>query len=126
MMRFRHRARTWRASLIWALAALLLASSVLGAIAKGHPPIHDEALGALAAVAEAHPSECDDETPQASGWPSLSHDLAHAWNHCGVVMAVLPTPIIKLLALPPTHPASAAYRATPAPALQGLFRPPIR
>ena len=126
MMRFRHRARTWRASLIWALAALLLASSVLGAIAKGHPPIHGEELTASAAVAEAHPSECDDETPQASGWASLSHDLAHAWNHCGVVMAVLPTPVIKLLALPPTHPAGAGHRATPAPALQGLFRPPIR
>lgn len=121
---FRHRARAFQASLIWALAALLLVASMLGAIATGHPPVHGEDLAA--AVAEADRTDCDEETPHPPGLASLSHDLAHAWHHCGVIMAVLSTPLMKLLALPPTHPPSVEVRAASAPALQGLFRPPIR
>mgnify|MGYP001806717653 CR=1 FL=1 len=126
MSRLRPRARAFHASLIWALAALLLVASMLGAIATGHPPVHDEALAVSAAVADADRPDCDEDRPHPPGLASLSHDLAHAWHHCGVVMAVLPTPVMKLIALPPMLPPSVASILAPTPALQSLFRPPIR
>ena len=126
MSRLRPRARAFQASLIWALAALLIVASMLGAIATGHPPVHDEAVAVSAAVADADRPGCDEDTPHPPGLASLSHDLAHAWNHCGVVMAVLPMPVVKLIALPPMLPPSVASILAPTPALQGLFRPPIR
>ena len=126
MSLLRHRARALHAGLIWALASLLLVASMLGAIATGHPPVHDDALAVSAAVADTDRPDCDEDTPHPPGLASLSHELAHAWHHCGVVIAVLPTPVVKLIALPPMLPPDVASILAPTPALQGLFRPPIR
>jgi hypothetical protein len=126
-MRFlRHYAPASNVSLHWALAVLLLAMSVLGSVAASHAPVHDDPAFAVAALSSDSPAGCDEETPHPPGLASLSHDLAHAWHHCGVVMAVLPTPVVKLIALPPMLPPSVASILAPTPALQGLFRPPIR
>ena len=126
MSRPRPRARAFKASFIWALAALLIVASMLGAIATGHPPVHDEAVAVSAAVADADRPGCDEDTPHPPGLASLSHELAHAWHHCGVVIAVLPTPVAKLLSPPPPLIPAFYARPAPAPLLQGLFRPPIR
>jgi hypothetical protein len=126
-MRFlRHYAPASNVSLHWALAVLLLAMSVLGSVAASHAPVHDDPAFAVAALSSDSPAGCDEETPHPPGLASLSHDLAHVWHHCGVVMAVLPTPVVKLIALPPMLPPSVASILAPTPALQGLFRPPIR
>ncbi|MCZ8062798.1 hypothetical protein [Silanimonas sp.] len=125
MSRLRLRARTIHAALIGLLALLVLASSMAGALAISHPSAHDLDAAVSVGVA-AEPSDCEGEAPHPPGLASLSHDLAHAWHHCGVVMAVLPMPIVKLLAMKPTQPPSVDVRGGPAPLLQSLFRPPIR
>jgi len=126
MSLLRLRARALHAGLIWALASLLLVASMLGAIATGHPPVHDDALAVSAAVADTDRPDCDEDTPHPPGLASLSHELAQAWHHCGVVIAVLPTPVAKLLSPPPPLIPAFYARPAPAPLLQGLFRPPIR
>lgn len=126
MIRFRRRMSALRAGLLWTLVALMLVTPVLGAIANSHAPIHAD-VHALAADADADSDgDCADQTPHPAGLARLAHELAHAWHHCGVVMAVLSTPVVKLLALPPTAPPSVDVPPSLAPALQGLFRPPIR
>ncbi len=125
MFRLRARARAIHATLIGVLVVLVLATSMAGALAISHPSVHDvDTVVAMGVAAE--PSDCEGEAPHPPGLASLSHDLAHAWHHCGVVMAVLPMPVVKLLALRPTQPPSVEVRAAPAPLLQSLFRPPIR
>lgn len=126
-MRFlRHYAPASNVSLHWALAVLLLAMSVLGSVAASHAPVHDDPAFAVAAPSSDSPAGCDEETRHPPGLASLSHDLAHVWHHCGVVMAVLPMPTVRLTKLPPTPPPSVAFILAPPPSLKGLFRPPIR
>ncbi len=125
MSRLRLRARTIHAALIGLLALLVLASSMIGVLAISHPSVHD-VDAAVSVGVTSEPSDCEGEAPHPPGLASLSHDLAHAWHHCGVVMAVLPMPVVKLLAMKPTQPPSVEVRAAPAPLLQSLFRPPIR
>jgi hypothetical protein len=125
MSRLRLRARTIHAALIGLLALLVLASSMIGVLAISHPSVHDLDAAVAVGVA-AEPADCEGEAPHPPGLASLSHDLAHAWHHCGVVMAVLPMPVVKLLAMKPTQPPSVEIRGGPSPLLQSLFRPPIR
>ena len=122
MFRFRRHARALRAALTGGLILLLLASSMIGVLAISHPSVHDLDAAVAAGVA----ADCEGEAPHPPGLASLSHDLAHAWHHCGVVMAVLPMPVVKLLAMKPTQPPSIEIRGGPSPLLQSLFRPPIR
>ena len=123
MSRLRLRARTIHAALIGLLALLVLASSMIGVLAISHPSVHD--VDAAVRVTSG-PSDCEGDAPHPPGLASLSHDLAHAWHHCGVVMAVLPMPVVKLLAMRPTQPPGVEVRTAPAPLLRSLFRPPIR
>jgi hypothetical protein len=125
MSRFRLRARAIHATLIGLLVLLVLATSMAGALAISHPSVHDLDTAVSTGVA-AEPSDCEGESPHPPGLASLSHDLAHAWHHCGVVMAVLPMPVVKLLAMRPTQPPSVEASSAPAPLLQSLLRPPIR
>lgn len=110
------------------MAVVLLAMSLLGALAATHEALH--VIDGNATTAHESGPDGDDAHPPASGDASvmdeLLHGLAHAAKCCGVTMAMLTTPVVKLLAPPlPSIPAL-AVRAAPAPALQGLFRPPIR
>lgn len=123
---FRHCAPAFKVSLHWALALLLLVMSVLGSVAASHAPVHGDPASAVTALSPDSPAGCDKEAPHPPGLASLSHDLAHVWHHCGVVMAVLPMPTVKLTTLPPTLPPSVASILAPPPSLKGLFRPPIR
>lgn len=124
----RARSSRFRDLLLWAMAALLLAMSTIGAIASTHGSgEHADntfAVDARRSVGD----ECGDrEAPSPLGSAgTVVHDLVHAWHHCGVVMAVLAVPVVKLLPLPLLRLPDAATPATPAPTIQGLFRPPIR
>lgn len=117
-----------RHALIWGMAVVLLAMSLLGALAATHEALH--LIDGDAVVAHESGPDSDDTHPSASGDASvmdeLLHGLAHAAKCCGVTMAVLPTPVVKLLAPPPPLIPALAVRPAPSPALQGLFRPPIR
>lgn len=110
------------------MAAVLFAASLLGALAKMHEALH--VIEGSAAFAHEHgPGEADAHPPtptDASTFDELVHGLAHAWHCCGVTMAVLSTPVAKLLLAPPPLIPAFDARPAPAPALQGLFRPPIR
>lgn len=117
MRRFLQWTGRFREGLSWALVALLLVTSVLDAIARSHAPTHDNEHAVVACVHEA---------PQPPGLGSLFYDLAHAWHTCGVVMAVLPMPVAKLLQLPSIGPPNLDVLAAVAPMLQRLFRPPNR
>ncbi len=110
------------------MAVVMLAMSLLGALATTHEALH--VIDGSAAFAHEHGPGDDDAHPptptDSSAVDELVHGLAHAWHSCGVMMAMLPTPAVKLLdAAPPLIPAF-DVRSAPAPALQGLFRPPIR
>jgi hypothetical protein len=117
-----------RRALIWGLAVVMLAMSLLGALATTHEALH--VIDGSAAFAHEHGPGDDDAHPptptDASAFDELVHGLAHAWHCCGVTMAVLPAPVAKLLSAPPPLIPAFDARSAPAPALQGLFRPPIR
>lgn len=117
-----------RRALIWGMAVVLLTMSLIGAMATTHEALH--AIDGSAAVAHEHGPDDDDAHPpspaDASTFDELVHGVAHAWHCCGVTMAVLPTPVVKLLSAPPPLIPAFDARPAPAPALQDLFRPPIR
>jgi hypothetical protein len=110
------------------MAALLLAMSLLGAVAATHEALH--AIDGSAAMAYESGPDCDDAHPPTAGETSvldeLVHGLAHVAKCCGVTMAMFTTPFVKLLAPPPPLIPILAVRPAPSPALKGLFRPPIR
>ena len=107
----------------------MLAMSLLGALATTHEALH--VLDGSAAFAHEHirgDEGAHSTAPtDASAIAELVHGLAHTWHCCGVTIAVLPVPVWKLLSAPPPPLVSALGASpAPAPALPGLFRPPIR
>jgi hypothetical protein len=108
------------------LVALVIASSMVGAVAGTHPAMHHASVTSPGALVDVERPPCETSAPHDSGLASLAHALAHAWHHCGVVIAMLPLPVVRLLALLPACPPGIEVRTAPAPVLQGLFRPPIR
>jgi hypothetical protein len=126
MSSFRHRTRAFQKGLIWVVMVVLVTSSTINAIAISHAAMNRDAFHAVSGVSEAKRSGCADTAKLLSGLAKLAHEIAHAWHHCGVVMAVLDMPMAKLMSLPPARPPSVEKRPAASPVLLGLFRPPIR
>lgn len=114
-----------RRALLCGMAAILLAMSLFGVLAATHQALHvidgSTPVAHEQGTSDAHPPTSVD----ASILGELFHGFAHAWDCCATI-AVLPTPTTKLLSVAPRLIPGFDARPAPAPALQNLFRPPIR
>ena len=107
------------------MAAILLATSLLSVFAATHQALHVIDGGTTVAHEHGSGNVHPPTSADASILGELFHGLAHSWDGC-VTMAVLPTPTTKLLSVAPRLIPGFDARPAPAPALQNLFRPPIR
>lgn len=117
-----------RRACAWGMVVVILALSLIGALAATHQALH-AVDGSTSMTHEAGPVGDNDHPPtpmDSSSLDEVLHGLAHATKCCGFTMAVLPTPVAKLLSPPPPLIPAFYARPAPAPLLQGLFRPPIR